>query len=147
MPKEQSPGKTTTRRYSPEEKAASVRMVRTLRAELGTEHRTVQRVARQLGYGIESVRSWVRRADIGDGYDTPPQSSKPRSTMPNGATNPWSKSNSLRENQGDSPVETRECSCTRRASCWSAASARRPGLSLNNGITVARFRDQTAAAG
>ena len=52
MPKEQSPGKPTTRRYSPEEKAAAVRMVRTLRAELGTDDGTVQRVARQLGYGI-----------------------------------------------------------------------------------------------
>ena len=68
MPKEQSPGKPTTRRYSPEEKAAAVRMVRTLRAELGTEHGTVHRVARQLGYGIESVRSWVRQADIDDEY-------------------------------------------------------------------------------
>src|SRR5258705_9417903 len=68
MPKEQSPGKPTTRRYSPEEKAAAVRMVRALRAELGTDHGTVQRVARQLGYGIESVRSWVRQADIDDGY-------------------------------------------------------------------------------
>ena len=37
MPKEQAAGKPTTRRYSPEEKAAAVRMVRTLRAELGTE--------------------------------------------------------------------------------------------------------------
>jgi hypothetical protein len=36
MPKEQSPGKPTTRRYSDQEKAAAVRMVRTLRAELGT---------------------------------------------------------------------------------------------------------------
>ena len=53
MPKEQSPGKPTTRRYSPEEKAAAVRMVRTLRAELGTDHGTVYRVARQLGYGVE----------------------------------------------------------------------------------------------
>ena len=68
MPKEHSPGKPTTRRYSPEEKAAAVRMVRTLRAELGTEHGTVYRVARQLGYGVESVRSWVRQADIDDGY-------------------------------------------------------------------------------
>ena len=67
MPKEQSPGKPTTRRYSPEEKAAAVRLVRALRAELGTDHGTVQRVARQLGYGIESVRSWVRQADIDDG--------------------------------------------------------------------------------
>lgn len=69
MPKEQSPGKKpTSRRYSLEEKAAAVRMVRTLRAELGTEQGTVARVARQLGYGVESVRTWVRQADIDDGY-------------------------------------------------------------------------------
>ncbi|MGD1110209.1 MAG: IS3 family transposase [Mycobacterium sp.] len=68
MPKEQSLGKPTARRYGAEEKAAAVRMVRALRAELGTEHGTVQRVARQLGYGIESVRAWVRQADIDDGY-------------------------------------------------------------------------------
>ena len=68
MPKEQSPGKPTARRYSPEEKAAAVRMVRTLRQELGTEQGTVSRVARQLGYGIESVSSWVRQADIDDGH-------------------------------------------------------------------------------
>jgi len=43
-------------------------MVRTLRAELGTEQATVARVARQLGYGVESVRSWVRQADIDDGH-------------------------------------------------------------------------------
>ncbi|UBH24926.1 IS3 family transposase [Micrococcus porci] len=67
MPKEQTAGKPTTRRYSPEEKAAAVRMVRTLRAELGTEHGTVQRVATQLGYGVESVRMWVKHADIDDG--------------------------------------------------------------------------------
>ena len=45
MPKEQAPGKPTTRRYSEEEKAAAVRMVRTLRSELGTAQGTVQRVA------------------------------------------------------------------------------------------------------
>jgi len=49
MPKEQSLGKKpTSRRYSPEEKAAAVRMVRALRAELGTEQGTVARVAGQL---------------------------------------------------------------------------------------------------
>lgn len=56
MPKEQSPGKPTTRRYSEQEKDAAVRLVRTLRAELGTDHGTVQRVARQRGYGTKSVR-------------------------------------------------------------------------------------------
>lgn len=60
-------GKPTTRRYSDEEKAAAVRMVRTLRAELGATQGTVQRVATQLGYGVEPVRTWVKQADIDDG--------------------------------------------------------------------------------
>lgn len=68
MPKEQTPGKPQTRRYSQEEKDAAVRMVRTLRAELGTTQGTVQRVAEQLGYGVESVRTWVKQADIDDGH-------------------------------------------------------------------------------
>jgi transposase len=38
-------------------------MVRELRAELGTTQGTVQRVVRQLGYGVESVRTWVRQAE------------------------------------------------------------------------------------
>ncbi len=70
MPKEQSVGKPTTRRYSVEEKAAAVRMVRTLRAELGVTQGTVQRVAAQLGYGVESVRTRVKQADIDDGVTT-----------------------------------------------------------------------------
>ena len=56
-----------SRRYSPEEKAQAVRLVRTLRDELGTSRGTVQRVANQLGYGVESVKVWVRQADIDDG--------------------------------------------------------------------------------
>jgi transposase len=35
-----------------------VRMARTLLAELGTEHRTVKRVADQLGYAVEPVQLW-----------------------------------------------------------------------------------------
>ena len=71
MPKEKSPGKPTTRRYSDAEKDQAVRLVRQLRAELGTDHGTVQRVARQLGYGVESVRSWVRDRDVVDGVAGP----------------------------------------------------------------------------
>ncbi len=68
MPQEQVAGKPTTRRYSQQEKDAAVRLVRTLRAELGTTQGTVQRVAEQLGYGVESVRTWVKQADIDDGH-------------------------------------------------------------------------------
>ena len=57
----------TSRRYSPEDKARAVRLVRELRAELGTSQGTVGRIASQLGFGTESVRSWVRQADIDDG--------------------------------------------------------------------------------
>jgi transposase len=67
MPREQVPGKPTTRRYTEEEKAQAVRLVRQLRRELGTEHGTIQRVADQLGYGVETVRKWVKRADIDEG--------------------------------------------------------------------------------
>jgi transposase len=42
-------------------------MVRSLRAETGSMTGTVRRVADQLGYGVESVRSWVKQADIDEG--------------------------------------------------------------------------------
>ena len=67
MPKDKTPGKPTTRRYTSEEKAQAVRLVRQLRRELGTEHGTIQRVADQLGYGVETVRKWVKRADVDEG--------------------------------------------------------------------------------
>ena len=59
--------KSTTRRYTPGEKAQVVRLVRQLRRELGTSRGTIKRVADQLGYGVESVRTWVRQFDVDSG--------------------------------------------------------------------------------
>ena len=67
MPQELSPGKPNTRRYSPAEKERAVRAVRQLRKEVGTDHGTIKRVADQLGIGVESLRNWVKQAEIDDG--------------------------------------------------------------------------------
>jgi len=67
MPKEITPGKATTRRYSEAEKERAVRAVRQLRKELGSDHGTIKRVADQLGIGVESLRGWVKQADIDAG--------------------------------------------------------------------------------
>jgi transposase len=37
-------------------------MAQTLRAEMGASQGTVKRVAMQLGYGVESMRGWVKPA-------------------------------------------------------------------------------------
>ena len=67
MGSEQQSKSPSTRRYTPAEKEQAIRLVRQLRKEIGTDQGAVARVARQLGYGIESVRSWVKQADIDEG--------------------------------------------------------------------------------
>ena len=67
MPTERIQGKPSTRRYTPAEREQAVRLVHQLRRELGTDQGTVARVAKQLGYGVESVRAWVNQADVDAG--------------------------------------------------------------------------------
>ncbi len=55
------------RRYPPELKDRAVRMVLELRDQDPGDHGVISRVARQLGVGDESLRSWVKRADIDGG--------------------------------------------------------------------------------
>jgi transposase len=60
-------GKGSQRRYSEELKQRAVRMVFQLREETGDAYGTVKRVAEQLDIGVESLRSWVKRAEIDGG--------------------------------------------------------------------------------
>ena len=62
-----SQDKPTTRRYTKDYKERAVRMVRQLREELGQTHGTLQRVADQLGCGVESLRTWMKQAEIDAG--------------------------------------------------------------------------------
>jgi transposase len=55
------------RRYPPEMRERAVGMVRETIAESGERVGAVTRVARQLGIGPESLRNWVKQADIDSG--------------------------------------------------------------------------------
>ena len=60
-------GKGSQRRYSEELKQRAVRMVFQLREETGEKQGSVKRVADQLDIGVESLRSWVKQAEIDGG--------------------------------------------------------------------------------
>ena len=65
------------RRYPPEMRERAVRMVREAVAEGGESFGVVTRVARQLGIGVESLRNWVKQADV-DGGQRPGVTSEER---------------------------------------------------------------------
>jgi transposase len=55
------------RRYPAEMRERAIRMVHEAIAESGERQGAVSRVARQLGIGTESLRNWVKQADIDSG--------------------------------------------------------------------------------
>jgi transposase len=55
------------RRYPPELRERAVRMVLDTIEQTGSRVGVVTRIARQLGIGSESLRSWVRQAEVDGG--------------------------------------------------------------------------------
>ena len=65
---DQPSGKSPAQKRYPEElKGRAVRMVQQLRRDDPDDHSVISRVGRQLGVGTESLRSWVKQADIDGG--------------------------------------------------------------------------------
>ena len=67
MAQHDSTARPVPRRYPPELRDRAVRLVAETAAERGDRHGAVTHVARQLGIGPESIRQWVRQAEIDRG--------------------------------------------------------------------------------
>ena len=65
--KQQTPKHGSGHRHTPELREKAVRMVEETIKETGERHGVVTRIAVQLGLGSETLRHWVKQAEIDNG--------------------------------------------------------------------------------